>query len=756
MGRALASLSIRAKLKVSQQGDSDEQEADRVADYIMRMGDSTYSDAGAERHALLQQRSPPREESHGKFTCEASEPQREARNLVSYEVHRASRDSSSGEIAPIDPDMEARIHSSGNGRPLPGTIRRDMESAFGADFSAVRIHDGSTDRADADRLQAKAFTHGLGIWIGTDGSANDRELMAHELTHVLQAPEAGGMIRRFSRQEHINLGDSSGATVDLGSGMVLTWGQVVGLAGDEFGSVADLQAMARENPAELRKILSSDSVHSPQYVDLAMKNISHFSGGGTSMQTWAEHHWQALRDAIESGLTGDESIWQGAQLTEAFGQHFLTDSFSAGHIRTPREAIIAWYQDAFVPRVLPTFIAQLRARVRTALVVQLIGQMNLPRAAIDAEVDAIMAGALAWFADEIRTTFQPLFGLGIAGAVSGTLHDHDNERGLWVQSDAHPAPWLAYGDNRLTCSPDSVDQATAAVKAARQELLDAKSLGRIRREQANTTAAPPQTSAGPGLVPTTINFELNSQSPDAAASEAMTRVADFMIAHRQVVVSVVGHTCPIGTEEYNDALGQRRADTVHSYLVSRGIDASRITIASAGEHALISTDPKNYSINRRVEFAYAEAGGVSTDDEWLSATQAERFPGPPYSTIDKYIPHEAPGLNDPQEEWRWGLMSDRMATEIDHWVAGEVGRYQSKLVSDPRLGPRIVPIADVDVTGRPCLTVVLIEPRPPVMDLLQQILDHPTDFLGTLFAVPAASHSSPPLPPAVDCRAPTP
>jgi hypothetical protein len=75
-----------------------------------------------------------------------------------------------------------------------------MESGLGADFSSVRVHDTASDRSDAHRLNAKAFTYGEHIWMGPGASSSDRKLMAHELTHVVQqsaaprqdSPEGGG------------------------------------------------------------------------------------------------------------------------------------------------------------------------------------------------------------------------------------------------------------------------------------------------------------------------------------------------------------------------------------------------------------------------------------------------------------------------------------------------------------------------------------------------------------------------------------
>ncbi|RKT12247.1 uncharacterized protein DUF4157 [Streptomyces sp. 1114.5] len=70
------------------------------------------------------------------------------------------------------------------GRPLDGTTRRDMESRLGADFSDVRLHTGSTARASAAEVGARAYTSGNHVVLGEGGG--DRHTLAHELTHVIQ------------------------------------------------------------------------------------------------------------------------------------------------------------------------------------------------------------------------------------------------------------------------------------------------------------------------------------------------------------------------------------------------------------------------------------------------------------------------------------------------------------------------------------------------------------------------------------------
>jgi hypothetical protein len=88
-------------------------------------------------------------------------------------------------------DVEHSIESSrGGGHALDGGVQSQMGEALGADFSGVRVH----ANADADglnrSLQARAFTVGQDIYFRqgeySPGSSTGRELLAHELTHVVQ------------------------------------------------------------------------------------------------------------------------------------------------------------------------------------------------------------------------------------------------------------------------------------------------------------------------------------------------------------------------------------------------------------------------------------------------------------------------------------------------------------------------------------------------------------------------------------------
>ena len=84
----------------------------------------------------------------------------------------------------------AHLPAAGPGRPMPAAVQAKMEQSMGADFSAVRIHEGP--RASA--LGAHAYTQGSDIHFSPGayqpGSRSGQELLGHELAHVVQQSQA--------------------------------------------------------------------------------------------------------------------------------------------------------------------------------------------------------------------------------------------------------------------------------------------------------------------------------------------------------------------------------------------------------------------------------------------------------------------------------------------------------------------------------------------------------------------------------------
>jgi Domain of unknown function (DUF4157) len=120
-----------------------------------------------------------------------------------------------GRVAPRRPGFAAAGESGlqtlpGRGQALAQPLREFFEPRFGCDFGGVRIHTGARAAAMAESLQARAFAVGRDVVFGASEFAPEtsrgRELIAHELTHVVQqersaAESSTGTIRRQPKPE---------------------------------------------------------------------------------------------------------------------------------------------------------------------------------------------------------------------------------------------------------------------------------------------------------------------------------------------------------------------------------------------------------------------------------------------------------------------------------------------------------------------------------------------------------------------------
>jgi len=104
-----------------------------------------------------------------------------------------------GARSALPDDVAAGIAAEqGGGSTLPGPVRDEMGAAFGADFSGVRLHSDPRAAQLSRSVGAEAFTSGRDIYLADPAGGRDRELLAHELTHVVQqtaAPAGGGPTR---------------------------------------------------------------------------------------------------------------------------------------------------------------------------------------------------------------------------------------------------------------------------------------------------------------------------------------------------------------------------------------------------------------------------------------------------------------------------------------------------------------------------------------------------------------------------------
>jgi Domain of unknown function (DUF4157)/Bacterial protein of unknown function (DUF922)/NAD:arginine ADP-ribosyltransferase len=194
---------LQTKLEVSQPGDPDEEEADRVAEQVMRMaepreGASLRLVSGAsvvQRCAACEAeekkwQASPEAQSAGRVRrkcaeCEAKEKaieeEEEKKQVVARKEANGRSVSASSRVVDV---------TRSGGQPLDAETRAFMEPRFGFDFSRVRIHADSQATEAAESVNARAYTIGNSVVFGAGRYAprtdEGQRLLAHELTHVVQ------------------------------------------------------------------------------------------------------------------------------------------------------------------------------------------------------------------------------------------------------------------------------------------------------------------------------------------------------------------------------------------------------------------------------------------------------------------------------------------------------------------------------------------------------------------------------------------
>ena len=195
-----AARSAQRSMNVGAAGDSFEKEADSVARDILSKGDAQRASEEEELQAKPVQRAAEEEELQAKhIQREAEEEELQAKHIQRDAAPEVGMEGGSASAETSSAIEGAR----GGGQALPDPVRREMEGHFGADFSGVRTH---TDAQSADlnqRLSARAFTTGNDIFLGKEGlnagSRGGKELLAHELTHVVQQGAARKLDRKPRR-----------------------------------------------------------------------------------------------------------------------------------------------------------------------------------------------------------------------------------------------------------------------------------------------------------------------------------------------------------------------------------------------------------------------------------------------------------------------------------------------------------------------------------------------------------------------------
>jgi hypothetical protein len=181
-------LPIQTKLTIGEPGDKYEQEADRVASQVVEQINAPVS-AQSTQGESLQRQEEPEEELQAKpeiTTLQRMEEKPEelqAKSTLQRQEAIAVREASG--------NLESQINRArGSGQALDAGLQEQMGQAMGADFSGVRVHTDTQSDQLNQSIQAKAFTTGQDVFFRQGayepGSRGGQELIAHELTHVVQ------------------------------------------------------------------------------------------------------------------------------------------------------------------------------------------------------------------------------------------------------------------------------------------------------------------------------------------------------------------------------------------------------------------------------------------------------------------------------------------------------------------------------------------------------------------------------------------
>lgn len=272
VGSLLKSGKIQAKLSIGQPNDCYEQEADRVADLVMRM-----TDPAVQLKSDLPLAKGPSTRDEEKFL---------------------QTKGTAGQVPEDTSTIESGITSlQGRGDPLSESARAYFEPRFNSDFSQVRVHTDPEASRVASRLNAQAFTIGRDIAFGpghfSPGTGEGKRLLAHELTHVVQQTETMSSPDRLQREPLAPARPEQGEKGFLPWSMISPPGQILG---DHVPGYETPRIKYDKN--DIEEFWSQ--LHQREKDNKA--NVANFLGayGEAMVQLWGRHISEVMAEAGKS------------------------------------------------------------------------------------------------------------------------------------------------------------------------------------------------------------------------------------------------------------------------------------------------------------------------------------------------------------------------------------------------------------------------------------------------------------------------
>ena len=442
----------------------------------------------------------------------AARAQLNGRGCLTPDMRRGARSDAYGRL-PGSPALSSAIRSfaSAGDRPYARWMTADRGRLVEeSDRRRARTEEPPEEHAVAQPSEAIR----LASAIGNHAFAS----VARAGAGTLRARTPERSVQRFVEGEHKLIGDLGSSrgpalppTLELGPGLTVSYGDIVAMGGDWFESLQQMTDLAKvpgtgKGTREEVEYVLTVEIHGEKareedfseearkaakarYYGLASSNPEHFlhpregdtgrdihdmagaKEGGEPMGAAAnyhDNHRNALLEAARAGNAG-EPIDQALML-EAFSNHFLTDAFSGGHVRTPRQTVAEdWH--AKVPMFFVNFKMFMAEQIakyindhnwRGVATVDLL--MNKE------ETIALPAGALPTLEKTLAAKGMPPLTFG--DIVGSALHDYDNVHG--VDADVGGERVKLYGDSQLIkggqVTPHGADTVRVAAEAVRTSL----------------------------------------------------------------------------------------------------------------------------------------------------------------------------------------------------------------------------------------------------------------------------------------------
>ncbi|WP_306591751.1 peptidoglycan-associated lipoprotein Pal [Geothrix sp. 21YS21S-4] len=208
-------------------------------------------------------------------------------------------------------------------------------------------------------------------------------------------------------------------------------------------------------------------------------------------------------------------------------------------------------------------------------------------------------------AEQLKQETQAAFNEGYQAFKDGKAR----ETNPYLNDKENPHKMQGWYDgwDKAKADKDAADKAAAdkaaADEAARRAAAEKAAADEAARRAAEAEKAAAFTRAAEAALKT-IHFDYDKSDIKESDRAILQGIADFLKAYPAAKVEIAGHCDERGTNEYNLALGNRRAAAALAYLKTLGVDEARFTTISYGKEKPLCTEAKEacWSQNRRGEF----------------------------------------------------------------------------------------------------------------------------------------------------------